>query len=423
MKNTKNIKPLLDSVLKDIQPDKNYEKDIFLEMGHIIRKINKNQKGVKAILGGSGAKGTWLRTFDADIFVLFDYKKFKNKSGELSDELEKILKRKFKKIARLHGSRDYFQLKRGNFTFEIVPLLKIQKAEQAKNITDVSPLHSKWVAKHRRLINDMKLAKQFCHAQNVYGAESYIRGFSGYVCEILVAHYGSFLNLMKNAAKWGSKVIIDIKKYYKGGDILKLINTSKLVSPLVVIDPVQRDRNAAAALSIEKFEAFKKAAGEFLECPSKEFFKRNDLSSAFLTDKPKNAKLLVIKVKPLDGKADIVGGRLLKIYEFLHKELQKRGFSIIKSDWEWDKKGDAVLYFLADKGALARDAEIKGPPLKIKGHVANFKKMHKRTFVRAGRICALEKRRFLTPESLLEHLVKEEFVRERSNSIRINVVY
>ena len=71
------IKQILDEALKEIQPDKNYEKEIFEKLDLIIKKINQNQKNIKAILGGSGAKGTWLKTFDADIFALFDYKKFK----------------------------------------------------------------------------------------------------------------------------------------------------------------------------------------------------------------------------------------------------------------------------------------------------------------------------------------------------------
>src|SRR3990167_5619623 len=160
----KSIKSVLNEVLMEIQPDRNYEKEIFERLSLIIRKINQGQKSIKAILGGSGAKGTWLKSFDADIFVLFDYGKFKDKSSELSDVLERILRKRFKNIIRLHGSRDYFQIRQGNFTFEIVPILKIQKAEQAKNITDVSPLHSRWVLKHKKLAGEMRLAKQIGRA-------------------------------------------------------------------------------------------------------------------------------------------------------------------------------------------------------------------------------------------------------------------
>ena len=415
----KNIKPILDEVLEDIKPDKNYENKIFEKLNFIIKKINQSQKNIRAILGGSGAKGTWLKTFDADIFVLFDYGKFKDKSDKLSDILEKILKKKFKSIIRLHGSRDYFQIKESGFTFEIVPILKIQRAEQAKNITDVSPLHSKWVSRHKKLINDMRLTKQFSQANNIYGAESYIRGFSGYVCEILTVYYGSFPSLIKNAAKWSDKAVIDVEKYYKGKDIFKLVNTSKLASPLIVIDPVQKDRNAAAALSAEKFEAFKKAANGFLQKPSKEFFAKKGLKSLFLKGKSKNKDLIMIKIKPLAGKIDVVGSKLLKIYDFLNQELQKHGFKPMKSDWEWDKKNDAAFYFLFGKKPLPKFIEIEGPPLKIKQHADNFRKFHKKTMVRNKKIFALEPRKFMVPGNLLKSAIKGQFVKERCKSIKI----
>ncbi len=413
------VKSMLDDVLREIQPDKSYEKEIFSRLNFIIKQINQGQKNIKAILGGSGAKGTWLKTFDADIFVIFDYKKFSSRSGKLSDILEKILKKKFKGVIRLHGSRDYFQLKQNGITFEIVPILKVSRAEQAKNITDVSPLHSKWVLRHKKLVNEMKLTKQFCQAQNVYGAESYIRGFSGYICEILAVYYGSFLNLMKNAAKWNDKAVIDVEKYYRGKDVFKLVNTSKLVSPLIVIDPVQKDRNAAAALSAEKFTAFKKAANEFLDSPSKGFFHKKDLTGIFSEEKSKNNRLIAVKAAPLDGKIDVVGGKLLKVYEFLRQALQKHGFKIIKAGWEWDKKSDAVFCFLFDKKPLPKFVEVEGPPVKISNHADNFKRMHKKTFVRNSKMFALEQRKFSAPEDLLKNIVKSQFVKERSKSVKI----
>ena len=120
----KNIKQILAKALDEIRPDREYEQKIFSIIASIISSINKGDRDFKAVLGGSGAKGTWLKTFDADIFVLFNYKKYQDKSDKLSDILEKTLKKKFK-ITRLHGSRDYFQIKKEGFTFEIVPILGI----------------------------------------------------------------------------------------------------------------------------------------------------------------------------------------------------------------------------------------------------------------------------------------------------------
>ena len=412
------IKKILNEVLEEIQPGKNYEAEIFDKLNSIIKKINKSQKYARALLGGSGAKGTWLKAFDADIFVLFNYKKFKDKSDKLSDFLEKILKKNFNKIIRLHGSRDYFQIKQNNFTFEIVPILDIKRAEQAKNITDVSPLHSKWVTKHRKLANEMKLTKQFCQAQNVYGAESYIRGFSGYVCEILTVYYGSFLNLARKAARWQDKVIIDVENYYRRKDIFKLINTSKLASPLIVIDPVQRDRNASAALGIEKFEQFKMAAKLFLKNPSKKFFYQQDLWKVYTqAADSKNYKFLKIKVDTLSGKIDVVGSKLMKVFEYIKKEFENHEFNIIRSDLEWDKNTSANLYFLFSKNPFGKNVEIEGPPLRLESHVKRFKGIHKKTFKRSGKIFALEQRRFVVPEDLLKEVIKNQYVRERTKSV------
>ena len=70
------MKKLLLEVIGDIKPSKEYEKEILDKANNIINKINKDIKDAKAVLGGSGAKGTWLKTFDADIFVKFNYNKF-----------------------------------------------------------------------------------------------------------------------------------------------------------------------------------------------------------------------------------------------------------------------------------------------------------------------------------------------------------
>ena len=415
------VKLILNEVLSEIQPDSNYEKEIFERLNEIIKKINQGQKNIKAVLGGSGAKGTWLKTFDADIFVLFDYKKYSDKSDKLSGILEKILKKKFKKIIRLHGSRDYFQIKENKFTFEIVPILKIARAAQAKNITDVSPLHSSWVNKHKKLVNEIKMAKQFCQAQNVYGAESHIKGFSGYVCEVLSVYCGSFLKLIKSAAKWNNKVVVDAEKYYRGKDVFKIVNVSKLSSPLIVIDPVQKDRNAAAALSIEKFEAFKNAAKEFLKNPSKEFFAKIDLSSLFLKLKNKDKKLITIEAEPLAGKIDVVGSKLMKLFEFLQQQLIKHDFKILKSEWEWGKNSNSFFYFLLDKKPLPKTIEVEGPPVKMNQHAENFRKMHKKTFEKSGKVHAVDERKYTIPETLLNQLIKSQYAKERSKSIKLKI--
>tara|TARA_Y100000031_G_C8219707_1_gene385245 strand:- start:313 stop:1554 length:1242 start_codon:yes stop_codon:yes gene_type:complete len=411
------MKKLLSEAIEDIKPDKDYEKEILGKANNIINRINKGLKNAKAVLGGSGAKGTWLKTFDADIFVKFNYKKFKDKSDQLSNILEKFLKKNFK-IIRLHGSRDYFQIKQSKFTFEIVPILEIKKAEQAKNITDVSPLHSNFVLKHKKLANEIRLTKQFFKAAKVYGAESYIRGFSGYVCEILTVYYGSFLKLLKAASKWKEKTVIDVKNYYKKKNVFIEINKSKLTSPLIVIDPVQKDRNAAAALDHEKFEIIKHRAKEFLKKPSKEFFEIRVLTEQDIKKKFSKNKLVMLKATPLKKKEDVAGAKMLKAFHFIEGELLANDFEIIESDMLWHEGRDPLFYYAIKESRLSNNIEVLGPPKKITKHAAAFKKKHKKTFVKSNRLFAIEKRKFTNTKSLVKYLIKTSNVKDNISNIK-----
>ena len=409
------MKKILDNVLKNIKPTKEEEKEVAEKVEKVLKKINKSMNDAKAILGGSGIKGTWLRNaHDEDVFVQFDYKKYKDRSDELSDILEKKIKKKFK-IKRLHGSRDYFQIDDKDSTLEIIPILKIKKAEEARNITDISPLHAIWVNKHKKLRDDMRLLKKFCKANDLYGAESHIKGFSGYICEILVVNYGSFAKVLKNAVKWKEKEVIDVKKYHK--DVFRVLNSNKLQSPLIVIDPVQASRNAAAALSYDKFSLFKKKAKEFLKKPSETFFEKKEFSIKDVEKKAKKNVLIVLNVKPLSGKGDIIGCKLIKALETINKELLKNDFKVLNHGWNWDKS--ALFYFIVKKENIGKTKIHDGPPLRAKEHVAIFKKKYKKTFVKNGVIKAEIKRKYTDAKELVKNIIKDKNVKTRVKKIEV----
>lgn len=450
----KKYKQIFDLVLLDIKPTKLEEKELNSRINAFVAKIQKQfpKNDAKAMLGGSGAKGTWLKnSYDADIFVLFNYRKFADKSTELSDLLEKKLKIAFKhqKIIRLHGSRDYFQLVEkfgkkninndtkktinvnpNEFTFEIVPILEIKKAKEARNITDVSPLHASWVKKNsnENLRDDIRLAKQFCKSVAVYGAESYIQGFSGYILEILIIHYNGFINLLNAASKWPleikqdtDKVIIDFKKYYKNKtEVLFNVNKAKTQSPLIVIDPVQKDRNAAAALGNEQYLNFISAAKEFLLHPSKGFFEIREVTLAELKkQETANKKLYVLNVGSLYGKRDVVGAKLMKAFEHIRTKLAANGFKLYHSCWSWDKKKAALFWFFIESKKLDAVIVQSGPPAALKKHAAEFRKKYKKTFVKDNRLYAKAKRKYVDAGSLLKDVVKDLYVKERVKGIKL----
>ncbi len=76
----------MESVLKKIKPNKEEQHRFKSITNEFLKKIKI--KDAKAILGGSGAKGTWLSgNHDIDLFVLFNYQKYSKKSGDLSNIL------------------------------------------------------------------------------------------------------------------------------------------------------------------------------------------------------------------------------------------------------------------------------------------------------------------------------------------------
>jgi len=401
---------VLKQVLAEIKPTKEDEILIAEKIKDFISKVKV--KDAKIILGGSGAKETWLKDAkDVDIFVQFNYNKYKDISDGISDVLEKQLKKSFK-IDRLHGSRDYFQVKTKEFTFEIIPILEVKKASQALNITDVSPLHADFVKKYGKgLFDEIRLMKQFCKANNVYGAESYIKGFSGYMCELLVINYKSFLGVLRAASKWKEKEVIDIKKFYKGKNILLDMNKSKTYSPLILVDPVQADRNAAAALNFEKYDLFRKKSKEFLKKKSVKFFEEEEF------DISKKKDFIVLEVISLKGKEDVVGAKLLKAFDFIKRALIKEGFKISKDGWVFDRALKAYFYFKIPKD-LDKVKIIKGPSIKFKEHVSSFKKKHKNNFVKNSKVYAKDKRKFVKAKDLVKELIKEKYVKERVKSVR-----
>jgi len=404
---------ILKEVLKKVKPRKEDEKEFRSKVDNFLKKLDSVLGDAQGVLGGSGAKGTWLKgVHDVDIFVMFNYKKYKDKSHVLADELEKRLKKKFKKYDRLHGSRDYFQIKEKGFVFELVPILKIRKASEAVNITDISPLHAKWVRKNsnKKVRDEIRLAKAFCKAQGLYGAESYIKGLSGYVLEILVIHYRDFLRLLRKSSRWYEKQVIDPENHYENREAaMAALNAAKLHSPIILIDPVDKDRNAAAALGREKYELFRKKAKRFLEKPSEEFFKKKEVKLSEL--KKKKGHLVFIEVEALEGKEDTVGCKLLQVYKFLKKKLKE--FEVVDSGWDWEK-----FWFLLRQKEIDKFEVRKGPPVKLKKHAADFRKKHKNFFTVKGRLMARVPRKFYKLEGFVKDLLKKDYLKKKVKKIK-----
>jgi len=390
---TKKINTIFKEQLKIVSLSKGELLVLKNKTSEIIDKIEANIKKnkIKAVvfIGGSFAKNTLIRKnkYDVDIFVRFD-----KKYGE--EEIAKLIGKIVPSNAvKVHGSRDYYSLRQENIGFEIIPVLKINKPGEARNITDLSYFHVTYasgkIKKNPKLVDEIKIAKAFIYYANAYGAESYINGFSGYAVELLIIHYKSLINFIKAVLKVrdNEKIIIDDEKQYKNKEeIMKNMNEAKLQSPIILIDPTFKERNALSALSLDTFIKFKKACSLFLAKPSINFFKLEDKEVVF--DKKYGSRVVKIEIKTKKQAGDIAGTKLKKFYSFFVNSAL-RFFDVKAHDFVYDENLNIGKMLIVCE--QKKEIVFSGPPVEMKEQYSRFKKEHKNIKIIKGKAVAYEK--------------------------------
>jgi tRNA nucleotidyltransferase (CCA-adding enzyme) len=233
---------------------------------------------------------------------------------------------------------------------------------------------------------ELTIAKKFFKANRLYGAESYIHGFSGYGLECLIIYYKSFEKMLKELVKIkkDERLVVDIKKFYKKkNDVFFELNESKLNSPIILIDPTWKERNVLASLNKETFERFKEVAREFLKKPSENFFYDRGFDEERIKKKAKNKEYLHLVLATNRQEGDIAGTKMKKFSELLEKIFGEY-FVIIEKDFLYPGEGNSADFYLA----LASKKEIlrAGPPLDKKENVKRFKEVNKKTLIRGNAI-------------------------------------
>jgi tRNA nucleotidyltransferase (CCA-adding enzyme) len=390
MKTGKNLKIILKEELEKITPSKEEFKEIEEKTKKFAELLKKS--GLKVEIGGSLAKGTLLKKSpqDIDLFVVF---KEEREVQILENKLEK-LKISFKKI---HGSRDYFQINKNigerEIIFELIPVLdfNLKNKFEKRNVTDFSLLHVKYIAgkikKKKSLAQEVMLAKSFCHAQGIYGAESYIKGFSGYSLEVLVCYYGSFLKFLK---EFGKKKIINPEKMWKNEkEIFREMNSNKTSGPIILIDPTNKYRNVLSCLSQESFEKFLNLSKKFLKNPSQDFFQEKNIEEKELKKQAEKSKLKLVKLSFSTEKqeGDIAGTKMKKYLSFIVDELKRKGQKIKREEFDYKFGKKAIGYLIVKEN---KEREIKGPPIQNRKACEEFKKVRKKVLNKKGFLYAKE---------------------------------
>ena len=406
------LKKVLEEQRKLVELDSKtagYLRDETKKVVEVLRKETAKQKiEAEIFVGGSFAKGTLEKKeiYDIDIFFRFDWK-----FDDLSDILEKIVRKANRElnlvVKKIHGSRDYFRLKNKNVAFEIVPVYKIRHPKEARNVTDLSYFHVNYVKKKIKksnLAREIMLAKKFFQSQRVYGAETFISGFSGYGIECLIVNYGSFERMLRGLSKVepGERLILDPGRLYKKKqDVLFDMNESKLHSPVILVDPTWKERNVLAALSCEVFRKLQEAARKFLKDPSRRFFEIEKLDLNSL--KKLKGEFLHVKIETDRQEGDIAGSKMKKFSRFLMQESRKY-FDILRSEFVYFDGKESDFYLVLKP---KREVVKFGPPVKMEKSVREFNKRNNDVFERDGMLYARVKVDFSGKEFLMGIAKKE----------------
>ncbi|MDR1954515.1 MAG: CCA tRNA nucleotidyltransferase, partial [Candidatus Methanoplasma sp.] len=221
--------------------------------------VNEHGIDVEVRFVGSYAKGTYLSDPDVDLFLLFP-------ETVSSKELETIglsVGEAIIKGVKMYAEHPYTRGTYNGVDVDLVPSYSLKTTDKLRSAVDRTPFHTQYILEKLKeeQKDEVRLLKKFMKGIGVYGAEPNTRGFSGYLCELLVLHYGSFLGVLEGASEWKEGTAISIDK--KGPPIM---------GPLVVYDPVDQKRNVASAVHIDTMALFIVASKAYLSSPSEKFF-------------------------------------------------------------------------------------------------------------------------------------------------------
>jgi tRNA nucleotidyltransferase (CCA-adding enzyme) len=398
---------VLKKVLLKIEPTQEEAAETRKFAGALIKILKRYSGSKKIVLAGSIAKGTYLREkADIDIFVIF---KEKLPKLEMKKQLEDIMMGAFPgtRYQLNYAEHPYIRFRINGRQVDLVPAYKMKIGGERLTAVDRSVLHTRYIMKNlkKKQRKDVLLLKQLLTANGIYGAEIRIEGFSGYLCELLILRYKSFRKLMKEAKKWKLPVIIDLKKYYKPKDNERLVE--KFDSEFIVIDPTDKNRNVAAALSEKNLKKFIALCRKGLSANM--FFRKPETFVDKLENRKRRYFVYVIELPRPRVVDDVLWGQLKKLMKQLGHAMEE--YRPAETFASVNRKVKIAIPLKEKR--TAELVECNGPPANMKKHVDKFRKMHRKAVIvkRKGRVVAMEKRKAESAEKALL-----EFFRKHSKT-------
>lgn len=393
------MKQILSKIRKSVIVSKNVKKlkkQIADEAYLLVENQIKNYPEIIGLeFGGSYAKDTWLsEEADIDIFIKFKKTVSEEKFTEISKKVGFQSMKKYNPYVR-YSEHPYVEARIKKTKINVVPCYDVSSGEW-KSSADRSPFHTKYMQKSLtpEMRNEVRILKTFLKANKIYGAEIAKQGFSGYVSEVLILNFGNFENVIKFISKVQPDQIIG--------------KTSKVFETLIaIIDPIDSNRNLAAAISNENIGKFILLSRAFENKPNLQFFNQKKLKLS----KNNYENVLVIKFNFKMRSPDIIWGQIKRATSSLTTQLQLGGFNVLRSKAYSDNQNEACLFFLLESTKIPINYSKIGPDFFRGSDCTNFisKNIAKTELIWInddGKIIALEKRRHNEVVKFMTELLK-----------------
>ena len=403
-------------ILDDIKPTMDETKQINEVSSKVINYLQKlcdsDNLNAHVALVGSVAKNTALKgKSDIDIFIAFPLdtdKKILKKTGL---ELAHKCCDEFDSVAEHHyASHPYVTTHIEGFEVDIVPCYAIEDGSQLKSAVDRTILHTRYVKANLKdgQEDEVLLLKRFMAMTGTYGSEFKVGGFAGYLCELLIIHYGTFENTLKNAINWKFGHNIDLENYG---------TSNQFKDPLIVIDPTDENRNVGAALRLEKLAEFIQSARNYIFSDNKKDYfyplnrnlNKEDILNEF---KLRNSEFIAIKFNIPDIPLDTLHPQLRKTTEALERKLNGEEFNVFKADYWSDEILNCVI-LLEMASSTLNDVKVNvGPKVFINQACENFvgKYGRENCHIQGDFLVHTQKREFSNAKSLIEHIFTKEHI-------------
>ena len=413
------IQTVLDQVAKKVVPSV-AERERMSQLaerlkGQVQNILDKAGYGDNVSIQGSFARDTWLSgEADLDIFASFP------PTMDRQEWTEKVLPEirrgiRAKTIDR-YAEHPYLEFHIDNVRVNVVPCYSVEKG-QWKSATDRTSYHTEYMRAHlsQEMRLESRLLKRFMKGIRSYGAEIRVGGFSGMLVETLILRYPSFLETLMHAAQWKPVIFLDLEKPIGNQDS----RAREFGSPLVVIDPVDPNRNLAAAVRDDKLWGFVAAARELQKNPGIWYFfppKSKPRTKAQFSKllEHQNRDIVSISFEHPRIVPDVLWGQLLKIENSLTELMTRQDFHPVRS-MVWSDEGQSSAIFVELDCLTLSEVQLrKGPPVSKMDDSQGFLDRHldardtvRGPWIEADRWMVDKKRTILTVEQLVMGALKD----------------